>query len=96
MNIFDAHISGSLSVSGSGEISNDLTVLGTLYANINGNTTNAQTASFAPNYTLTSSFGAFTSSLAIRHCEYFKRGCKKTIGAANFFDLLVTIPQVTF
>ena len=71
MNIFDAHISGSLSVSGSGEISNDLlisgnlTVLGTISGSISGSitdATNAETASYAPKYTLTSSFNTFTSS----------------------------------
>lgn len=36
MNIFDPHISGSLSVSGSGEISGDLTVLGTVSGSIKG------------------------------------------------------------
>jgi hypothetical protein len=36
MNIFDPHISGSLSVSGSGEISGDLTVLGTISGSIKG------------------------------------------------------------
>ena len=60
MNIFDAHISGSLSVSSSAEIQGDLTVLGIINANISGTTTNASTASFAPRYTLTSSFYAFT------------------------------------
>jgi hypothetical protein len=62
MNIFDPHVSGSLSVSGSGEISGDLTVLGTLFATISGTTQNAVSTSHAANYTLTSSFGAFTSS----------------------------------
>lgn len=62
MNIFDAHISGSLSVSSSAEISGDLTVLGTINATISGTTSNALTASEAPKYTLTSSFGNFTSS----------------------------------
>ena len=62
MNIFDAHISGSLSVSSSAEIQGDLTVLGIINANISGTTTNASTASFAPRYTLTSSFNTFTSS----------------------------------
>ena len=62
MNIFDPHISGSLSVSGSGEISGDLTVLGTLFGTISGTSQNAVSASHAANYTLTSSFGAFTSS----------------------------------
>ena len=62
MNIFDPHISGSLSVSGSGEISGDLTVLGTLIGSISGTSENAISASHAANYTLTSSFGAFTSS----------------------------------
>jgi len=36
MNIFDPHISGSLSVSGSGEISGDLRVLGTISGSIKG------------------------------------------------------------
>ena len=68
MNIFDAHISGSLSVSASAEISNNLsvsgnlTVLGTINGSVSGNTTSADTASFAPKYTLTSSFNTFTSS----------------------------------
>jgi hypothetical protein len=62
MNIFDPLISGSLSVSGSGEISGDLTVLGTLFATISGTSQNAISASHAASYTLTSSFGAFTSS----------------------------------
>jgi hypothetical protein len=62
MNIFDPLISGSLSVSGSGHISGDLTVLGTINATISGTTSDAISASHAANYTLTSSFGAFTSS----------------------------------
>jgi trimeric autotransporter adhesin len=62
MNIFDPLISGSLSVSGSGEISGDLTVLGTIRGTISGTTDNALTASEAPKYTLTSSFHTFTSS----------------------------------
>ena len=62
MNIFDAHISGSLSVSSSAEISGDLTVLGLLSANVSGTITNAVTAAFAPKYLLTSSFEDFTSS----------------------------------
>ena len=68
MKIFDAHISGSLSVSSSAEISNNLlvsgnlNVLGTINGSISGTTTNADTASFAPKYTLTSSFDTFTSS----------------------------------
>jgi hypothetical protein len=68
MKIFDAHISGSLSVSSSAEISNDLlvsgnlNVLGTINGSISGSTTNADTASFAPKYSLTSSFNTFTSS----------------------------------
>ena len=62
MNIFDAHITGSLSVSSSAEISGDLTVLGTINATISGTTSNAISASHAANYTLTSSFGDFTSS----------------------------------
>ncbi len=68
MNIFDAHISGALSVSGSSEISNDLlvsgnlTVLGWISGSVSGSITNANTASYAPEYLLTSSFGDFTSS----------------------------------
>ena len=68
MKIFDAHISGSLSVSSSAEISNNLlvsgnlNVLGTINGSISGTTTNSDTASFAPKYTLTSSFDTFTSS----------------------------------
>jgi hypothetical protein len=62
MNIFDPHISGSLSVSGSGEISGDLRVLGSLIGTISGTSQNAVSTSHAANYTLTSSFGAFTSS----------------------------------
>jgi hypothetical protein len=62
MNIFDPHVTGSLSVSGSAEISGDLTVLGTINATISGTTSNAISASHAANYTLTSSFGSFTSS----------------------------------
>jgi len=62
MKIFDAHISGSLSVSSSAHIEGDLTVLGTLFATVSGTTTNALTASEAPRYTLTSSFHSFTSS----------------------------------
>ena len=62
MNIFDAHVSGSLSVSGSAEVSGDLTVLGMINASISGVSTNALTASYAPEYTLTSSFNNFTSS----------------------------------
>ncbi len=62
MNIFDPKVSGSLSVSGSGNISGDLTVLGTIYATISGTTQNAVSASHAAAYTLTSSFHQFTSS----------------------------------
>jgi hypothetical protein len=62
MNIFDAHITGSLSVSSSAEISGDLTVLGTINATVSGTTTNAISASHAASYTLTSSFHQFTSS----------------------------------
>jgi len=62
MNIFDPQISGSLSVSGSGQVSGDLTVLGTLFATISGTAENAVSASHAASYTLTSSFHQFTSS----------------------------------
>ncbi len=40
MNIFDPHISGSLSVSGSGEISGDFRVLGTISGSISGDGSN--------------------------------------------------------
>ena len=72
MKIFDAHISGSLSVSSSAEISNNLlvsgnlTVVGIISGSISGSSTNADTASFAPKYTLTSSFNTFTSSASGR------------------------------
>jgi hypothetical protein len=62
MNIFDPLISGSLSVSGSGHISGDLTVLGTINATISGTTSNAISASHAASYLLTSSFEQFTGS----------------------------------
>lgn len=62
MNIFDPHITGSLSVSGSAEVSGDLTVLGTINATISGTTTNAISASHAARYLVTSSFEDFTSS----------------------------------
>lgn len=62
MNIFDPLISGSLSVSGSGHISGDLTVLGTISATISGTTSNAISASHAASYLLTSSFQQFTGS----------------------------------
>lgn len=62
MNIFDPLISGSLSVSGSGEISGDLRVLGTINATISGTTSNAISASHAAEYLLTSSFEDFTGS----------------------------------
>jgi len=62
MNIFDPSISGSLSVSGSGQVSGDLTVLGTLYATVSGTTQNAVSTSHAASYTLTSSFEQFTGS----------------------------------
>ena len=62
MNIFDPQVSGSLSVSGSGQISGDLTVLGTLFATVSGTTENAVSASHAAAYTLTSSFHQHTNS----------------------------------
>jgi hypothetical protein len=62
MNIFNPLISGSLSVSGSGEISGDLTVLGTINATVSGTTSNAISASHAAEYLLTSSFESFTGS----------------------------------
>ena len=62
MNIFDPLISGSLSVSGSGNISGNLTVLGTINATISGTTSNAISASHAASYLLTSSFEQFTGS----------------------------------
>jgi hypothetical protein len=74
MNIFDPLITGSLSVSGSGEISGDLTVLGTINATISGTTSNALTASEAPRYTLTSSFETFTSSIVSKTGSYATTG----------------------
>jgi len=62
MSIFDPLISGSLSVSGSGEISGDLRVLGTISATVSGTTSNAISASHAAEYLLTSSFEDFTGS----------------------------------
>jgi len=62
MNIFDPLITGSLSVSGSGEISGDLTVLGTINATVSGTTSNAISASHAAEYLLTSSFEQFSGS----------------------------------
>jgi hypothetical protein len=74
MNIFDPLITGSLSVSGSGEISGDLTVLGTINATISGTTSNAISASEAPKYTLTSSFEEFTSSIVSKTGSYATTG----------------------
>ena len=62
MNIFDPLISGSLSVSGSGEISGDLLVHGTINATVSGTSSNAISASHAAEYLLTSSFETFTGS----------------------------------
>ena len=52
MNIFDPHISGSLSVSGSAEFSGDIRVLGTINAAISGSIDHAVTSSFAENASL--------------------------------------------
>ncbi len=62
MNIFNPLVSGSLSVSGSGQVSGDLTVLGTLFATISGTAENAVSTSHASAYTLTSSFHQHTNS----------------------------------
>ena len=62
MNIFNPLVSGSLSVSGSGQVSGDLTVLGTLFATISGTAENAVSTSHAAAYTLTSSFHQHTNS----------------------------------
>ena len=66
MNIFDPHITGSMSVSASAQIEGDLTVLGTIYgsAQISGQVDSAISASHAAQYLLTSSFEAYTGSLA--------------------------------
>jgi chromosome segregation ATPase len=66
MNIFDPHITGSMSVSASAQIEGDLTVLGTIYgsAQISGQVDSATSASHAAQYLLTSSFEAYTGSLA--------------------------------
>ena len=62
MNIFNPLVSGSLSVSGSGRVSGDFTVLGTLFATISGTAENAISTSHAARYTLSSSFEQFTGS----------------------------------
>ena len=62
MKIFDASITGSLEVAGNGHIAGNLTVDGVINASISGTTSNAVSASHAASYTLTSSFGEFTSS----------------------------------
>ena len=66
MNIFDPHITGSLSVSASANIQGDLVVGGTIYgtAQISGQVQNAISASHASSYLLTSSFETYTGSAA--------------------------------
>ena len=65
-------VSGSYSQTGSAVISGNLTVLGALNATISGSATsasyarNADTASFAPSYLLTSSFDNFSGSASTR------------------------------
>ncbi len=74
MNIFDPHISGSLSVSASAHIEGDLTVLGTIRGNaeITGEVENAVSASHAASYLLTSSFEGVSGSFAITGSNNFK------------------------
>jgi ABC-type transporter Mla subunit MlaD len=72
MNIFNPLVSGSLSVSGSGQVSGDLTVLGTLFATISGTAQNAISTSHAASYLLTSSFEDRTGSFATTGSNYFK------------------------
>ncbi len=72
MNIFNPLVSGSLSVSGSGQVSGDLTVLGTLFATISGTAQNAISTSHAASYLLTSSFETRTGSFATTGSNYFK------------------------
>ena len=66
MNIFDPHITGSLSVSASANIQGDLIVGGTIFgtAQISGQVQEAVSASHASAYLLTSSFENYTSSVA--------------------------------
>ena len=74
MNIFDPHITGSLSVSASAHIEGDLTVLGTIRgdAQITGEVDSAISASHAASYLLTSSFEGVSGSFAITGSNNFK------------------------
>lgn len=73
MNIFDPHITGSLSVSASAEIQGDLTVQGTIYgtAQIDGSVDNAISASHAASYLLTSSFNDYKNTAATTGSNVF-------------------------
>jgi len=73
MNIFDPHITGSLSVSASAEIQGDLTVQGTIYgtAQIDGTVDNAISASHAASYLLTSSFNSYKDTAATTGSNVF-------------------------
>ena len=73
MNIFDPHITGSLSVSASAEIQGDLTVQGTIYgtAQIEGSVDNAISASHAASYLLTSSFNDYKNTAATTGSNIF-------------------------
>ena len=73
MNIFDPHITGSLSVSASAEIQGDLTVQGTIYgtAQIDGSVDNAISASHAASYLLTSSFNDYKNTAATTGSNIF-------------------------
>ena len=74
MNIFDPHITGSLSVSASAHIEGDLTVLGTIrgVAELTGEVGSAISASHAASYLLTSSFEGVSGSFAITGSNNFK------------------------
>ncbi len=74
MNIFDPHITGSLSVSASAHIEGDLTVLGTIrgVAELTGEVGSAISASHAASYLLTSSFEGISGSFAITGSNIFE------------------------
>ena len=73
MNIFDPHITGSLSVSASAEIQGDLTVQGTIYgtAQISGTVENSISTSHAASYLLTSSFNDYRGTAATTGSNVF-------------------------
>ncbi len=73
MNIFDPHITGSLSVSASAEIQGDLIVSGTIFgtAQINGTVDDAISASHAASYLLTSSFNDYKDTAATTGSNVF-------------------------